>query len=162
MRFSKRELLVAGVGAATLGATAVVAFASPPSGITTTNLVAEAEIAAPVRLNSDRIKLKTKRPTDVRVQTLTFEPGGRTGWHHHPGIVVVAVQSGRVTVFDKHCDATTYGPGSPNGSAFTEAGDHPMEVRNQTDAPATVYATFLAPDADPPVFRIEDAPRHCD
>lgn len=162
MRFNKREILVACVGAVTLGASAVVAFASPPSGITTTTVVPEAELAKRVHLNHDGIKLKTKRPTDVRVQTLTFDPGGRTGWHHHPGIVVVAVQSGLVTVFDSHCDATTYGPGSPNGSAFTEAEDDPMEVRNQTGAPATVYATFVAPDADPPVFRIEDEPPHCE
>jgi hypothetical protein len=28
-------------------------------------------------------------------------------------------------------------------------------------APATVYATLVTPDADPPVFRIEDDPPPC-
>jgi len=35
------------------------------------------------------------------------------------------------------------------GSVFVESGDEPHEARNLTDQPATVYATFLAPDADP-------------
>ena len=131
------------------------------SGFTATNLVAKADFDDAVQLNSDRVKLQTKGPTDVRVQTLTFQPGGHTGWHHHPGFVIVAVQSGEVTIFDSHCDSTTYGPGSPYGAAFVESGDEPMEVRNVGGTPATVYATFVAPDADPAVFRIEDDPAPC-
>jgi hypothetical protein len=133
-------------------------MASPPLGFHATNLVAEAELAAPVHLNSDRVKLKTTGPADVRVQSVTIDPGGSSGWHHHPGMVVVAVQTGTVSMLDATCHATTYGPGSPNGSVFIESGDEPAEVRNTTDQPATVYATFIAPDADPGVFRIEDAP----
>jgi hypothetical protein len=76
-------------------------------------------------------------------------------------MVIVAIKTGTLTVLDADCNATTYGPGSPNGSAFVEYGDEPGEVRNLTDQPATVYATFVAPDADPPVFRIEDAPATC-
>jgi hypothetical protein len=56
---------------------------------------------------------------------------------------------------------TTYGPNSPNRAAFVEYGDHPEEVRDMSGAPATVYATLVAPDADPAVFRIEDDPPPC-
>ena len=76
-------------------------------------------------------------------------------------IALVAVQSGEVTQFDSQCNGTAYGPNSPNGAVFTEYGDEPEEVRNTSSAPATVYATLVAPDADPAVFRIEDDPPPC-
>ena len=80
---------------------------------------AKADNNEAVQLNSDRIKLQTKGPTDVRVQTITFAPGGRSGWNHKPGFVLVAVLSGEVTKFDSHCNGTTYGPDSPNGAVFS-------------------------------------------
>jgi hypothetical protein len=65
------------------------------------------------------------------------------------------VQSGAVTVLDSDCNSKTYGPGLPNGSAFTESGDEALEVQNASNsASATVYATVVVPDGAP--FRIED------
>jgi hypothetical protein len=113
------------------------------------------------RPNADRIRLRTKKPTDVRVQKVVFAPGGRTGWHHHPGIVLVAVESGQVTVVDAKCNAQTYGPGARNGSVFTEIGTEPREVRNLSGTEATVYATLIAPNADMDIFRAEDPVRRC-
>jgi hypothetical protein len=161
VKLTRKRVAVPTVGAAVCGLVAAAALASPPSGFTPTNLVPEGEIPTRVRVNSDGVKFKTKGPVDVRVQSVTIDPGGRSGWHHHPGMVIVAVQTGTVTELDEDCHATTYGPGSPNGSAFVESGDEPGEVRNMTDKPATVYATFIAPDADPGVFRIEDPPVNC-
>ena len=156
-----RRSLTAAVGVAVVGTVAAVALASPGSGRVTTLLVAQAENDETVQLNSDRIKFQTKGPTDVRVQTITFAPGGYSGWNHKPGFVIVAVQSGEVTKFDSQCNGTTYGPNSPNGAVFVEYGNEPEEVRNMSSASATVYATQVAPDADPPVFRIEDDPPPC-
>jgi quercetin dioxygenase-like cupin family protein len=161
VKLASKRAAVATVGAAACGLVAAAALASPPSGFTPTNLVPEAEIAERFHVNSDRVKLQTKGPVDVRVQRVDIAPGGRSGWHHHPGVVIVAVQSGTVTYVDSDCDATSYGAGSPHGSVFVESGDEPHEARNLTDRPATVYATFLAPDADPGVFRIEDPPSNC-
>jgi quercetin dioxygenase-like cupin family protein len=161
MKLASKRAAVATVGVAACGVVAAAAFASPPSGFTPTNLVPEAEIAERVHLNSDGVKFKTKGPTDVRVQRIDLAPGGRSGWHHHPGMVIVAVQSGTVTYVDSNCHAIAYGAGSPNGSVFVESGDEPHEARNLTDQPATVYATFVAPDADPGVFRIEDPLVNC-
>jgi quercetin dioxygenase-like cupin family protein len=159
-RASKRAVF-ATVGVAACGVVAAVALASPPSGFVATNLVPEAEIAKRVHVKSDGVKFKTKGPTDVRVQRIDIAPGGRSGWHHHPGIVIAAVQSGTVTYVDSDCDAISYGAGSPNGSVFIESGDEPHEARNLTDEPVTSYVTFVAPDADPGVFRIEDPPVNC-
>ena len=168
MNHTRKRALAATVGLAVSGVVAAVAVASPPFKFSATNLVAEAEMPNPVHVNSDRVKFQTKDPVDVRVQEVNIEPGGmldggRSGWHHHPGIVIVAVKEGAVTLVDGgNCSATTYGPGSPNGSVFVESGDTPGEARNlSTDQPAKAYATFVAPDEDPPVFRIEDAPVTC-
>jgi quercetin dioxygenase-like cupin family protein len=161
VKLASKRAGVATVGAAACGVVAAAALASPPSGFTPTNLVPEAEIAESFHVNSDRIKLQTKSPADVRVQRVDIAPGGRSGWHHHPGVVIVAVETGTVTYVDADCHATSYGAGSPNGSVFVESGDEPHEARNLTDQPATVYATFVAPDADPGVFRIEDPLINC-
>ena len=153
------RLLTAAVGVAVLGTFAAMAFGSGGLGNDITVLVTRADLNETVQLNSDRIKFQTKGPTDVRVQTITFAPGSYSGWHHHPGFVLVAVKSGEVTNVDSQCNATTYGPSSPNGSAFVEYGDEPGEVRNTTSEPATVYVTLVAPDADS--FRLEDDPPPC-
>jgi hypothetical protein len=162
MQHNRKRTLVVAVGTVSVvGMFASLAVGSPGFGFTFTNLVEKADLEATVHLNSDRVKFQTKGPTDVRVQTLTFQPGGRTGWHHHPGFVLVAVRSGEVTVVDAQCNSRVFGPDSPNGAAFTESGDEPMEVRNNGDGAATVYATFVAPHASPPVFRLEDEPPAC-
>jgi quercetin dioxygenase-like cupin family protein len=161
VKLASKRAAVATVGVAACGVVAAAALASPPSGFTGTNLVPEAEIAERLHLNSDGVKFQTKGPADVRVQRIDIVPGGRSGWHHHPGMVIVAVQSGTVTYVDSDCDAISYGAGSPNGSVFIESGDEPHEARNLTDQPVTSYATFVAPDADPGVFRIEDPPVNC-
>jgi quercetin dioxygenase-like cupin family protein len=155
---TSRRAAIAAVGVTASAVAVTAALASPPSGFRPTNLVDEAELKALVHVNSDRIKFQTKEPVDVRVQTVTFDAHGFSGWHHHPGIVIVAVKSGAVTVTHGECKGTVYGIGAPNGSAFVEYGDEPAEVRNKTNKPAKLYATFIAPDADPGVFRIEDEP----
>jgi hypothetical protein len=161
MKRKPARLLPVIVGAAVVGASAAVALGSPGSGNVMTVLVAKADFNETVHLNSDRIKFQTKGPTDVRIRTITFAPGGYSGWHHDPGFALVTVKSGEVTEVDSQCNSTTYGPDSPNGAVFVEYGDDPGDVRNTSTAPATIYSTVIAPDADPPVFRIEDDPPPC-
>ena len=87
-----------------------MALGSAGFGNAITVLVAKAGLNETVHLNSDRIKFQTKGPTDVRVQQITFAPGSFSGWHHHPGFVIVSVASGAVT-FTSDCISKTYGPG---------------------------------------------------
>src|SRR5262249_5846887 len=158
MNIKHRRSLTAAVAVAVVGTVAAVALGSPGSGRVTTLLVAQADNNQTIHLNSDRIKFQTKDPTDVRVQTITFAPGGYSAWNHKPGFAIVAVQRGGVPQSYSQCTGTTSGPDSPNGAVFVEYGDEPEEVRNTSSAPATVYATLVAPHADPAVFRIEDDP----
>jgi hypothetical protein len=159
LRSRKRKWVAATVGVAVIGTlVAAVALGSPGSGTTSTNLVT-ANFDHTVHFNSDRIKFQTKDATDVRVQQIVFAAGGFSGWHHHPGIIIVAVQSGAVTLMDSDCNSVTYGPGLPDGAVFVEGGDDPVQASSANGA--TVYVTYVAPDANPPVFRIEDDPPPC-
>lgn len=155
---SRKSWIAAILGVALIGTLATVAFGSPSSGITTTNFVT-ANFDQTVHMNSDRVKFQTKDATDVRVQRLVFAAGGSSGWHHHPGIVIVAVEAGALTLTHSDCNSTTYGPGLPNGAVFVEGGDHAVQATSASGA--TVYVTYVAPSADPPVFRIEDDVHSC-
>lgn len=155
---SAKTWAVAMGGLAVVATLAAVALASTGSGTTSTNLVT-ANFDKTAQVNSDRVKFQTKNATDVRIQRIVFDPGGYSGWHHHPGMVTVAVQSGAVTLMDAECNSVTYGPGLPDGAVFVEGGDAPVQASSATGA--TVYVTYVAPDANPPVFRLEDDPPPC-
>lgn len=156
---SKKKWTAATVGVAVIGTlAAAVALGSPGSGVAVTTLVT-ANFDDTANLNSDGVKFQTQHATDVRIQRFVFAPGAYTGWHHHPGLVLVSVETGAVSRWDSDCSSETFGPGLPNGAVFLMRGDDPMQVTS-TDG-ATVYVTYVVPSADPPVFRIEDVPPHC-
>ena len=153
MRLTRPHVVAMTIGVLVLGAsTPPIALASPGAGLMVTTL-ATANLNQTVHADADRIRLRTKTPTVVRVQNIVFTAGARTGWHHHPGVVIVAVQSGVVTVWDADCNPTNYGAGQSAGAAFTESGDEIIEVTSAGGA--SVYATYIVPPVDPTVFRIE-------
>ena len=155
---SKKGWAAATAGVVAIGTLAAVALGSPGSGNAITTLVT-ANFDQSVHLNSDRVKFQTKDATDVRIQKIVFAPGAFSGWHHHPGMVLLSVESGAVTFTGSDCIPHAYGPGLPNGAAFAEGGDDPTQVASAGGA--TVYAVFVAPSQDPPVTRVEDAVVSC-
>lgn len=159
MQLRRRHVIASTIAILALGASAPLALASPGSGLTVTTL-ATANLDHAIHANSDHIRVHTKGSTIVRVQNLVFSAGAKTGWHHHPGVIVVAVASGAVTVWDSHCNSKTYGPALPDGAAFTESGDDNLQVTSSTGA--SVYATYIVPQVDPPEFRIEADPPSCE
>ncbi len=158
MKLNRLRVLTAIATVAMIGGVSGVALGSPGLGTISTTLVT-ANFDHTVHMNSDEVKFQTKDPTDVRIQRLVFAAGAYSGWHHHPGIILVSVEFGAVTLWDSNCNSQTYGPGLPNGAVFVEGGDDPVQATS-TDG-ATAYVTYVAPSADPPVFRIEDDPPPC-
>jgi quercetin dioxygenase-like cupin family protein len=152
---SRKKWSVAIAGVVVIGTFVAVALGSLGTGFTPTTLVT-GTLNNAVKVNHDRVKFQTKDPTDVRVQQIVFAAGGKSGWHHHPGVVIATVASGAVTFTESDCSSTTYGPGLPAGSVFVEKSDTPGQASSA--AGATVYVTFIVPHANPPVFRIEDTP----
>jgi hypothetical protein len=99
-------------------------------------------------------------PCDIVNQRVTYAPGGFSGWHSHPGVVLVVITAGSVTRYASDCTKTTY----TVGQAFLELGrDQIIYVRNEGSTPAEVLATFIVPagtaNAD---LRIDQpAPANC-
>ena len=151
---SRKRWAAATVGVAVIGTFVTVALGShAPFDFATTPL-ATGDLTEEVKLNSDRVKFQTKGPTDVRVARINIAPGGRSGWHHHPGIVIITVAQGAVTFTHSDCSSKTYGPGQPDGAVFVEGGDKPAQASNQGTTPVISYATFIAPDGAG--FRVDD------
>jgi quercetin dioxygenase-like cupin family protein len=157
----RTRLFVAGVSVALVALTGA-ALATPPTGFTT-NLLARGT-TADLRAKHDGIRLSTRHRTsaDVAVATVTIDPGGSSGWHHHPGIVVVVVRSGTVTFYDQNCRADVH----QAGETFIESSDSPGLAKNNGTEPAVVEATFIVPASTPPApptpLRIDDPqPTRC-
>jgi len=156
MKLYRKLVLVLGTITVIAGAGSTIALANPGTTATTTVLGHRATLADSVQVNQDRVKFQTKDPTDVLVQTITFRPGGNSGWHFHPGVVIVIVESGQVTTHDANCQTATYGP----HQSFVESGTTPFMVSNESDSTdAVVYATLVVPAGSK--FRIETDPPPC-
>src|SRR5215204_6846060 len=97
----KRTTLLVAVGVAVLALLAVgVALATPPSGVSATPLTRAT--LGEFKAKNDGIKVKSlQRSADISIVKVDLEPGGSTGWHHHPGVVMVSVASGTVTEYDE-------------------------------------------------------------
>ena len=150
-----RRLAVAVTAVA--GAAAVTSIALANLGTSTsTPLAPRSTFSNSVQVNDDRIKFQTKDPTDFVVQQVTFAPHAYSGWHHHPGVILVLVKTGRVTTHDENCQTKTYG----QGEAFVESGSAPFMVSNESNTDTAIdVATQVAPAGSP--FRIEDDPPPC-
>ena len=149
---------VASISCAALIAGASGASASPGGSVTSTVYVT-ADLTDVVDFNHNRIKFQTKEPTTIRVQRLDFAPGGFTGFHHHPGVVIVSVQSGTVTLVD---GATCATEDKPAGSVFVEGEDHVHQAISRGGA--TVYVTYIVPrDYEPASekYRVDEPAPFC-
>jgi len=156
MKLYRKLVLVLGAITVVAATGATIALANSGTLITTTILGHRATLSDSVQVNQDRVKFQTKDPTDVLVQTITFQPQGTSGWHFHPGIVIVVVESGQVTTHDENCQTATYGP----HQSFVESGTAPFMVSNDSaTVNAVVYATLVVPAGSP--FRIETGPPAC-
>ena len=105
------------------------------------------------------VELKSHDNTDIVVANIAITPGGTSGWHSHPGPVLVVVKTGALTIYradDPTCSPTLH----PAGTAFTEEGGVVHIARNEGAVDATTVATFFVPATAPQ--RIDQAlPGNC-
>ena len=150
---SPRKGITAAVLAALAAAFAVtgVAAGTPPFGIVSAPIVARGDFP-------DRVDVKFKfdpahgsglqvanarRAGEVVVQQIVIQDGGHTGWHSHPGPVVVVVKSGALTYVpadDTSCEGRTY----EAGEAFVDPGQgHVHIARNLSGEDLELWATYF-------------------
>ncbi len=94
-----------------------------------------------IHVNIGDVKFQTKAPVDFVTRTITFAVGSTSGWHSHPGIVLVTVESGSLVRYGADCSSEPI----PAGKAFVESGDDPGLVRNEGSVDAVTTATFMVP-----------------
>ena len=164
MRMSSLRLPAAAAAAFLLLLTVVsVTLGTPGAGVISAPILARGDF-------SDQVDVKFKFSTpygtavsdapsagEVIVQEITIAPGGTTGWHSHPGPVVVVVKAGALTyVREDHgtCFETVYGA----GTAFVDPGQgHVHTAFNRGTENLVLYATYFdvpaatSPRIDEPV-----------
>jgi hypothetical protein len=142
-------------------AIAGAALATPGVGILSAQVQARGTIEdrSSISRLAGELFLMTLRGSgvDVVTQSISIAPGGTTGWHGHPGPVLVTVKSGELTVVyadDASCRGTTYRA----GQAFVDFGNVKVHTAlNRGPTNVDFWATYLVPGAPGAAFRI-DAP----
>ena len=155
----KRTALLMAVGVTVLLALVVgAALATPPKEATVTPLTRAT--LGNFEAKSDGIEVESEqRSADIAIAKVVLEPGGSTGWHHHPGVTLVSVASGTVTEYDHKCEKSVH----KAGEGFVESNDAVHVVRNKGNVNAVLYATFLVPTntTDEGLRVDEPKPRNC-
>lgn len=104
------------------------------------------------------VHVKAPDSTDVVTQVIAIGPGGHTGWHSHPGPVLVTVKEGSLHLIyadDATCEGTVY----EAGDSFVDRGDETVHIARASPFSGVVlWATYFVPGQ--PVstaFRIDAA-----
>ncbi len=135
-----------------LGALIGTAGATQSSG-TSSTVLSRTTLADPVTVANHGVRLRTRGPTQVVDQHTVFQPGGTSGWHTHPGAVLVSVVAGEFTVYGPDCAPKRFAA----GQAYVEDAD-PVLVRNEGAVVAEAQVTFLAPSESPLRFDVPVSP----
>src|SRR6266478_3781228 len=108
------------------------------------------------------IRLDTDQPIDVATQIVTFQPGGFSGWHTHPGPVFFTVRTGTLTVYegdDPTCTPHVFTAGT--GAVEAATNNHIHMVRNETGSVAEAVVTYLVPVGANPLRTDLPNPGNC-
>jgi hypothetical protein len=132
--------------------TAALAIASPGSGVTGVLIRADGTVDGRFKVNiPGTIKLETRVDLHVVNQDLTILPLGFTGWHSHPGPVLVTVRSGTLRYQLTDCSFTDY----VAGDTFVDPGGGHVHIGRNPSATVNteLSSTYLLPAGTP--LRIE-------
>jgi quercetin dioxygenase-like cupin family protein len=109
--------------------------------------------------NGYQVALESHNNTDIAVANVTITPAGHSGWHSHPGPVIVVVKTGTVTFYHGN-DPTCTGTVHPAGTVFIEEGGDVGIARNEGAVEVNNVVTFFVPAGSP--TRIDAAnPGNC-
>lgn len=120
-------------------------FATDPSGFAAAGL-ARGTTAGPMQYNVGDIKFQTKAAVDFVTATVIIDPLGHSGWHSHPGVVLITVKTGTVTFYEADCSFAVHGA----RTSFVESNGATGLARNESaTTPAVLYVTYIVPAGAP-------------
>ena len=110
------------------------------TGTVNQDLHAHAHVALPGMEEGFSAELETEGAANVIQQEVKFSPGGTTGWHTHPGILLLtlAADSGPIDWYDAHCVRKVYNA----GDSWTE-GTTLHDVVNNGSIDAHFLVTYV-------------------
>lgn len=132
------------------------AFATPGCGVLSENVLAPVPVGSfpsgslnlmcrsnlPAWLLSTRVR----GDSDLYVTKHTFDPGGQTGWHSHPGPSLITVIQGTLTIYHDDCTSETF----TAGQSFTDLGCGDIHnAVNEGATPAIDVAVQIVPQGAP-------------
>jgi quercetin dioxygenase-like cupin family protein len=141
------------------------ALATPGVGVLSGTVHARGTLPEDIVVNSKSgVHLKTKGSADLVTQQIVLAGGGTTGWHSHPGPVLVTIKRGAVRVIyadDASCQGTVY----EAGDSFVDRGDEVVHIARNVSATDEVefWATYIVPGVPAGPFRLDEpvAPIAC-
>ena len=145
---------------------AATAWATAPLGFIVNQIlasgVAPAGISQHMQINRNpdgtvtpwQLQLQVQGDTDYYSQHLVLSPGGYSGWHSHPGLLIGTVRSGQVDFYTADCTKRTISA----GHVFTE-NDEVHGIVNTGVVDADLYISYLVKHGQP--RRREEAAPPC-
>jgi hypothetical protein len=129
------------------GAVAAALIAVGAALAITSTVLADGNTVNDGKFVSERGAIKLKTGGSVRVRdilTTGAPPGFSSGWHTHPGPVLVVMTPtsvGSLTLYDEHCNPTTIGA----NQAYIEKPNSPILGRNDSASNADWVTTMILP-----------------
>jgi quercetin dioxygenase-like cupin family protein len=140
------------ISAIFLSSSTVVATPGQDFGAT---VLAKGTLAGPAEMDALGVHFSTEGSADVLVQQIDFGPGGHSGWHSHPGLIIVTVVTGAVIVRVDCWPAQLFSV----GQSFIEPPLTPGIVANASSTvPARTFASLLVPAGRSPRIDVPTAP----
>jgi quercetin dioxygenase-like cupin family protein len=97
------------------------------------------------KARNDGVVVKRKvGSADVAIARFVFQPGSSSGWHKHPGVVLVTVKSGALQIVNHNCRKHIY----RKGQTAVE-GRRNILARNRGNKKTVVLVTFILPSKVP-------------
>ena len=137
----------------------IVSVATEPSGVVSNVILGQGTPVNEIDEHVSRgdmwmVKLQSKGQSDFFYQDLVVAPGGRTGWHHHPGLLMITVKEGTVDFYDARCTKQIF----TAGQAFME-GSEPHNALNTGVINARLLVFYITKKGEP--RRLENSQPSC-
>jgi quercetin dioxygenase-like cupin family protein len=123
-------------------------FATPPAGVVSNVMLAQGVSAGPIKeqitVENWAVRLEGEGESEFYVQELVVAPNGYTGWHSHPGLLLITVKDGLVDFYDKNCAKRVY----TAGQSFIEAAE-PHNAVNPGSNNARLFVAYIVKKGQP-------------
>lgn len=134
------------------------AAATEPAGVISNVLLAQGRtitaLKEKIKVGEWAVTLEDDGQSETYMQDLVIGPGGYSGWHSHPGLLLITMKDGAIDFYNKDCVKAVYAA----GQSFSEGAD-PHALVNTGAVNARLLIAYVVKSGDP--RRIERAQPKC-